>query len=77
MPSSRRLRFTPEADTDLENRLQHSAHTWGEQQMEVYATELLYVINHLCRFPHLGLAETRLRPVSAAIWQDSTSSSTV
>jgi toxin ParE1/3/4 len=54
MPSSRRLRFSPDADADLESLLQYTAETWGEAQMHAY--------DELALFPGLGTRRNDLRP---------------
>ena len=62
MPSSRRLRPTPEAEADLASLLQYSAETWGEQRMASYAALLLSVLRDLAEFPGLGRQRDELRP---------------
>jgi toxin ParE1/3/4 len=54
MPSSRSLRFTPEADADIESLLQYTIQVWGEQQMRTYARPLFDVIDQLAAFPGIG-----------------------
>jgi toxin ParE1/3/4 len=62
MPSSRRLRFTPEADADLESLLQYTAQTWGEHQMRVYAALIFEVLDRLATFPGIGRRRDEIAP---------------
>lgn len=62
MLSSRRLRFTPEADGDFESLLQYSAQVWGEQQMRTYARLIFDVLHRLVAFPGIGKRRKDLGP---------------
>jgi toxin ParE1/3/4 len=62
MPSSRRLRFTRDADADFEDILQYTAETWGELQMHAYSAVIYGVINDLLTFPGMGKRREDLAP---------------
>jgi toxin ParE1/3/4 len=62
MPSSRRLRFTPDADADLESLLQYTAEIWGESQMHAYEEDLFRVLDEIALFPGIGTHRNELRP---------------
>jgi plasmid stabilization system protein ParE len=62
MPSSRRLRFTPEADADFESLLQYTAQTWGEQQMRRYAEAIFDTLDRIAIFPGMGRRRDELAP---------------
>ena len=62
MPSSRRLRFTPDADADFESLLQYTVQTWGEHQMHAYADTIYGVLDELGVFPDIGKQRDDLFP---------------
>jgi toxin ParE1/3/4 len=62
MPSSRRWRFTPEADADFVLILRHSASAFGPDQMDAYAEQLYRAFDDLARFPSIGCARDEIAP---------------
>ena len=62
MPSSRRLRLTPEAADDLRDLLQYSLETWGQRQRDTYRALIHRALRDLARFPDLGRGRDELAP---------------
>lgn len=62
MPSSRRLRISPEADDDIAAITRYSAETWGTRQMEAYADRLYATLDELTHFPGMGRARDEVSP---------------
>ena len=60
--SSRRLAFTSEADSDLEDLLAFSLATWGGEQRDAYGERLLAAARDLQTHPRLGRARDDLQP---------------
>jgi toxin ParE1/3/4 len=54
MPSSRRVRFTAEAEADLREILQYTRETWGERRRRDDARLLDAALWRLADFPALG-----------------------
>ena len=54
MPSSRRLRLTPEARDDLSDILQYSLEMWGRAQRDRYRALIQRTLRNLARFPDIG-----------------------
>jgi toxin ParE1/3/4 len=54
MKSSRRLRFTLEAEEDLRQILQYTREMWDEEQRNRYGASLERVLALLADFPDLG-----------------------
>ena len=62
MPSSRRLRFTPEAEDDLRQVFRYTLETWGPRQRDTYRALAWRTFRHLARFPGLGRLRDELAP---------------
>jgi len=62
MPSNRRVRLTPEADSDLTDILEYTFVRWDEAQMNEYAETLYEALGHLAVFPDLGRSRSDLEP---------------
>ncbi|HET8521779.1 MAG TPA: type II toxin-antitoxin system RelE/ParE family toxin [Thermomicrobiales bacterium] len=62
MPSSRRWRFTPEADADFVLILRYSALAFGPDRMDAYAEQLYRAFDDLAHFPSIGRARDELAP---------------
>ena len=54
MPSSRRLRLSPEAEDDLRDILQNTLDRWGREQQDRYEAARTSAFQALLRFPSLG-----------------------
>ncbi len=62
MPSSRRLRLSPEAENDLNAILQYSLDVWGQVQQDAYAEAFAAAFAMLTEFPELGRERSDLFP---------------
>ena len=62
MRSSRRIRFTPEADDDIRSLLADSFERWGETRQFAYARRLSNATEDLLAHPQLGHARDDLLP---------------
>ncbi|MGH2560925.1 MAG: type II toxin-antitoxin system RelE/ParE family toxin [Thermomicrobiales bacterium] len=62
MPSSRRLRLSPEADDDIAAIARYSAETWGSQQMAAYVDRLYATLDELVHFPGIGRVRDEIAP---------------
>lgn len=62
MPSSRKLRFTTEAEADLRDILQFTGERWGARRRQAYAATLDAALLRLATFPGLGKQREELGP---------------
>ena len=73
MPSSRKVRLSPNAEDDLADILQFTAERWGEEQASTYKSALFRTLRRLADFPSLGLARMIFDPATEAIASSSMS----
>lgn len=60
MPSSRRVRLTDEAVSDIAGILQYTLEQWGSDQMDRYQSALDDALNALAMFPLMGRQREQL-----------------
>jgi toxin ParE1/3/4 len=62
MPSSPKLRISPEALDDIRDLLQYSLQTWGIQQRDRYRSVIYGALQQLAKYPAIGEARDDLGP---------------
>ena len=67
MPSSRRLRLSPEAQDDIRQIQHYTGRTWGPDQEAAYAAALDAALKRIAAFPHIGRARDDLDPGCRAL----------
>ena len=62
MPSSRKVRFSAEAEDDVRSILQFSLQTWGPSQRDAYQSAFHKRLADLAKYPLLGQRRDEIFP---------------